>query len=129
MTRRIRVHLRNECFVIETEHGRVVKCTGEYGDSYLGRDELIVAAELREAGATFVDLVNDRTEVKVARGYRSRDTSVPYGKPGKIIVRDPDGPSKKAPPKKTGKLRDGVNHIIESLKANNSPPEDETYPF
>jgi hypothetical protein len=76
----IRVHLPGYAtFVLVSRDGVVVEVTGDEAKTLLGRAEVDVARTLRNAGATFTDLINDRTVVKVARGYRSRDTQVPYG--------------------------------------------------
>jgi len=101
----------------------------------IGRSELTVATALRAEGATFVDLENDRTEVRVARGYRPRDTSVPYSTPRKPSAHK--GPLAKLPPDapkpvkraKPGTAAKGPNGIVESLKANNPPPADTDCPF
>jgi hypothetical protein len=135
--RRIRVHLPGvSTFIVGTSDGIVVECSRpECGDQYLGADESVVAAELRAEGATFVDLDHDRTEVRVARGYRARDTSVPYSSPRKPSPRK--GPLAKLPPDapkpakraKPGKTATGPNGIVESLKANKPPKDDPDCPF
>jgi len=132
MKRRIRVHIGHEpTFVIEAEHGFITSCSRTRGEPVIGRNESDVAEEYRALGATFVDLVNDRTEIRVARGYRPRDTSVPFGTRRSSIVRkDADGePVKRTPRKKPDAKNSGVNHIVESLKTPNPPKPDETFPF
>ena len=76
----IRVHLPGyPSFVLVSRDGVVVEVTSDEAKTLLGRQETDVATKLRAAGATFVDLLHEKTVVRVARGYRSRDTSVPYG--------------------------------------------------
>lgn len=71
--RRIRVHLAPySTFVIEAEAGTITACTSSEFEWVVGRDEREVARELREEGAGFVDLINDRRTVRPARGYRAK---------------------------------------------------------
>lgn len=83
--RRIRVHLAaaGSTFIIGTFAGRVVEVSHEGFKDCLDRPEEDVARELREQGALFVDIENDRTEVRLRRGYRSRaDRGTPHRKSG-----------------------------------------------
>ena len=77
--RRVRVDSAGESsFVIESVAGFVTASTRECGDCLPGLPEAMVARVLAAQGATFTDLLFDRTVVRVARGYRPRDTSAPY---------------------------------------------------
>lgn len=70
-----------------SDAGRVVWCSNEAEwAELLGKSEEWTAWYLRLFGCTFTDL-DDRTLVRVARGYRSRDTSVPYVSPRKPHAR------------------------------------------
>lgn len=71
--RRIRVHLAPySTFVVECDAGRIIAVTSDEFRHLLDRDQAEVARELRERGATFVDLINEKTIVRPARGYRAK---------------------------------------------------------
>lgn len=79
LSRRMRVHLAPEStFLIETHRGVVTRCTRQrcgrppFAPCVVGRSERDVAAWLMAAGALFVDLVLDRTQMR----YVPRDRDV-----------------------------------------------------
>lgn len=71
--RRIRIHLAPySTFVLECDAGRIIACTSDEFRHLLDRDQAEVARELKQRGATFVDLINEKTIVRPARGYRAK---------------------------------------------------------
>lgn len=126
MDRVVRVHLAEvgSTFVIVSRYGQVVDVSLETQRWVVGRPDRVVAGFYRRRGASFVDLLAERAVVRVARGYRSRDTSVRPGDSG-LVGRVQGGPVREAtrPPGRVAHGRDGdpvasppVDGMAESLR-------------